>query len=307
MRIVLCATIYASTGYAGSVPGINTLRTTLLLAGLTGLLLLAGHAIGGNSGMIIALLLAAVMNFGSYWFSDKLVLSTYRAQPVEADDAPVLHSVVRDLAQRAGMPMPKVYIIQTPTPNAFATGRNPDHAAVAVTTGLLDRMDREELAGVLAHELSHVRHRDTLVSAIAATIAGAIAMLANMAQWALIFGLGRGSNDREGAGGVFGVLLMMIVAPLAAGLIQMAVSRSREYGADQGGAELCGNPLWLARALRKLEQGNRRAPMPAASEHPATAHLFIVNPLTGASLARLFSTHPPTEERIRRLEAMAKR
>ncbi|EAR21029.1 zinc metalloprotease HtpX [Nitrococcus mobilis] len=284
----------------------NTLRTTVLLASLTALLLIAGKALGGNGGMVVALVLAMVMNFGSYWFSDKLVLRMYRAQPVGPGTAPELYSIVEDLARRAQMPMPAVYIVESDTPNAFATGRNPEHAAVAATTGLLRIMNREELIGVLAHELSHVRHRDTLVSAIAATLAGAITMLANMAQWMLLFGGLRGNDNEQGGGGVFGALVMMILAPLAAMLIQMAVSRSREFGADQGGAELTGNPLWLASALRKLEQANQRAPMQTAANHPATAHLFIVNPLSGLRLARLFTTHPSTEERIRRLEAMAR-
>ncbi|MCO6440919.1 MAG: zinc metalloprotease HtpX [Nitrococcus mobilis] len=284
----------------------NTLRTTVLLASLTALLLIAGKALGGNGGMVVALVLAVVMNFGSYWFSDKLVLRMYRAQPVGPGTAPELYSVVEDLARRAKMPMPAVYIVESDTPNAFATGRNPEHAAVAATTGLLRIMNREELIGVLAHELSHVRHRDTLVSAVAATLAGAITMLANMAQWMLLFGGLRGNDNEQGGGSVFGALIMMILAPFAAMLIQMAVSRSREFGADQGGAELTGNPLWLASALRKLEQANARAPMRTAAEHPATAHLFIVNPLSGLRLARLFTTHPPTEERIRRLEAMAR-
>lgn len=281
----------------------NTLRTTLLLAALTALLMLVGKALGGNAGMFIGLLFAAVMNIGSYWYSDRLVLSLYRARPVGPADAPELYSVVQGLAHRAGMPMPRVYIVNSDTPNAFATGRNPQHAAVAATTGLLALMNREELTGVLAHELSHVRHRDTLIGAIAATLAGAIAMIANMAQWALIFGFGRDENEE---GGIVGALVMMILAPIAAALIQMAVSRSREYGADAGGAELSGHPLWLASALRKLEAANQSRPMTMAAQHPATAHLFIVNPLSGATLARLFSTHPPTEDRIRRLEQMAR-
>ncbi|MDN5848152.1 MAG: zinc metalloprotease HtpX [Nitrococcus sp.] len=285
----------------------NALRTTVLLASLTALLVLAGKALGGNVGMILALGLAVVMNFGSYWFSDKLVLRLYRAQPVGPDSAPELCSVVEELAGRAKMPMPAVYIIETDTPNAFATGRSPEHAAVAATTGLLRIMNREELIAVLAHELSHVRHRDTLVSAIAATLAGAITMLANMAQWMLLFGGLGGNNDEEGeGGGLLGALVMMILAPIAATLIQLAVSRSREFGADQGGAELTGNPMWLASALRKLEQANTHAPMRAAAHHPATAHLFIVNPLGGLRLARLFATHPSTDERIRRLEAMTR-
>ncbi len=285
----------------------NVIRTTLLLAGLTALLVLVGNAIGGTMGMVIGLIFAGAMNLGSYWFSDKMVLRLYRAQPVGPNEAPELYSVVKELARKARMPMPRVYIIDTQTPNAFATGRSPKHAAVAATSGLLRLMNREELTGVLAHELSHVRHRDTLVCAIAATFAGAIAMIANMAQWALLFGGFRG-DDREGGGvGVLGALATMILAPMAAMLIQMAISRSREYGADHGGAELSGNPLWLASALRKLESANRTAPMQAAADHPATAHLFIVNPLSGLNLAKLFSTHPPTEERIRRLEAMARR
>lgn len=284
----------------------NTLRTTVLLACLTALLLIAGKALGGNGGMVVALVLAVVMNFGSYWFSDKLVLRMYRAQPVGPNEAPELYSVVEDLARRAKMPMPAVYIVETDTPNAFATGRNPEHAAVAATTGLLRIMNREELTGVLAHELSHVRHRDTLVSAIAATLAGAITMLANMAQWMLLFGGLRGNDNNQGGGGLLGALAMMILAPIAAMLIQLAVTRSREFGADKGGAELTGNPLGLANALRKLEQANERAPMQTAAKHPATAHLFIVNPLGGLRLARLFATHPSTEERIRRLEAMAR-
>jgi len=282
----------------------NALRTTLLLGALTGVLLFAGKLIGGNAGMIIALVLAGVMNIGSYWFSDRLVLSMYRAREAGPDEEPQLHEVVRDLARRADMPMPRVYVIDTESPNAFATGRNPQYAAVAATRGLLRMMNREELTGVLAHELSHVRHRDTLISAIAATLAGAIAMLASMAQWALLFG-GFAGDDDEG-GGILGALAMMILAPLAATLIQMAVSRSREFGADAGAAKLTGHPRWLVGALRKLESANRSEPMRAAVEHPSTAHLFIVNPLAGHRLAKLFSTHPSTEERISRLEAMAR-
>ncbi len=282
----------------------NGFRTTLLLAALTGLLLVAGQAMGGHQGMVIALVIAAVMNLGSYWFSDRIVLTMYRARPVGPAEAPVLYQTVRDLTRRAGLPMPRVYLVQSDAPNAFATGRNPAHAAVAATTGLLRLLDREELAGVLGHELAHVKHRDTLTGAIAATIAGAIAMLANMMQWALIFGLGRG-DDRDEGGGILGALVMMIVAPLAASLIQMVISRSREFAADAEGARIAGNPLWLASALRKLEAMNRHVIMPEAESHPAAAHLFIVNPLKGRDIARLFSTHPPTEERIRRLEAMA--
>ena len=281
----------------------NGLKTALLLGTLTGLLLVAGQALGGQTGLVIALVLAVVMNFGSYWYSDKLVLKIYKARPVTAAEAPVLYSVVQELAQRAGLPMPRVYIVDNDAPNAFATGRNPEHAAVAATTGLLRIMNRHELAGVMAHELSHVEHRDTLISAVAATIAGAIAMLANFAQFAMIFGMGR---DREGGSNPFVMLLMMILAPIAASLIQMAISRSREYQADARGAAIAGNPLWLASALRKLDAANRQIPMPEAETHPATAQMFIVNPLKGKSLAQLFSTHPPVEERIRRLEAAAR-
>lgn len=282
----------------------NLFRTTLLLAVLTGLLLVAGQLLGGQTGMMFALVLAVAMNFGAYWFSDKIVLSMYGAQEVGPHDAPELYSIVQELARRGNLPMPRVYIIHNDTPNAFATGRSPEHAAVAATTGILRILTREELAGVMAHELAHVQHRDTLISAIAATIAGAISMLANMAQWALIFGMGR-QNGQENGGSALGTLVMMLLAPIAAALIQMAVSRTREYAADARGAALCGNPLWLANALRKLELGNRRIPMHQAESNPATAHLFIVNPLQGSSLANLFSTHPPIEERVRRLEEMA--
>ncbi len=277
------------------------MRTTLLLAGLSALLLVVGQALGGHTGMLIALIAAAAMNLGSYWFSDRVVLGLYRARPASAQDVPVLFDTVRMLAQRAGIPMPKVYLVDCDAPNAFATGRDPEHAAVAATTGLLRIMSRDELAGVMAHELAHVQHRDTLIAAVAATLAGAIAMLANLFQWALIFGGGRGSDDRDG--GLLGGLLMMILAPIAASLIQMAVSRSREYAADARGAAIAGNPLWLASALRKLSAASARAPLQTAERNPATAHLFIVNPLRGRDLAQLFSTHPPVEERIRRLEA----
>lgn len=280
----------------------NGLKTALLLGALTGLLLVAGQALGGQTGMLIALVVAVVMNFGSYWFSDKLVLKMYRARPVNRSEAPVLYDVVQELSSRAGLPMPRVYVMDNDAPNAFATGRDPRHAAVAATTGLLRIMNREELAGVMAHELAHVEHRDTLIGAVAATIAGAIAMLANFAQFALLFGGGR--RDGEGSNPLV-MLVMMILAPIAASLIQMAVSRSREFAADARGAAIAGNPLWLARALRKLAMANDRIPMPDAESHPTTAHMFIVNPLKGRSLARLFSTHPPVEERIRRLEAAA--
>jgi heat shock protein HtpX len=278
----------------------NALKTTFLMALMTVLLVLAGGAIGGRSGMTFALVMAGVMNFVSYWFSDKIVLAMYSARQVTESDYPDFYGLVRQLAVAAGMPMPKVYIIDSETPNAFATGRNPDHAAVAATTGIMRILTRDELTGVMAHELSHVRHRDILISSIAATIAGAITYLAHMAQWAAIFGGGRDRDD-EG-GGMFGMIVMAIVAPIAAMLIQMAISRAREYDADKGGAALSGNPLYLAGALRKLEMANRQIPMQA---NAATAHMFIVNPLTGGGLMGLFSTHPPVEERVKRLEAMA--
>lgn len=280
----------------------NMLRTTALLVGLTVLLVLVGNAIGGNAGMVIALGFAVVMNFGSYWYSDQLVLKMHGARQATERDAPELYRAVRELSQRAGLPMPAVYIMQTDTPNAFATGRNPEHAAVAATTGLLRLLDRDELRGVLAHELAHVRHRDTLIGAIAATFAGAIAMLAHMAQFAMLFGGMRGSDNNSG--GLIGSLAMMILAPVAATVIQMAVSRSREYAADAGGAEIAGSPTGLANALRKLEQANRARPMERAADNPSTAHLFIVNPLAGVNVSKLFSTHPSTEERIQRLKAM---
>jgi heat shock protein HtpX len=278
----------------------NTLRTTFLMAMLTVLLVMAGGAIGGQHGMLFALVMAGVMNFVSYWFSDRIVLSMYGAQEVSEGEYPEFYGMVRELAVRAGIPMPKVYIIQSETPNAFATGRNPDHAAVAATTGIMRILTREELMGVMAHELSHVKNRDILISSIAATIAGAITYLASMAQWAAIFGGGRDRDDD--GGGVFGMLVMAIVAPIAAMLIQMAISRSREYQADRGGAEVTANPLYLANALRKLQMANQQIPMQA---NAATAHMFIVNPLSGDGFRSLFSTHPPLEERVRRLEEMA--
>lgn len=250
--------------------------------------------------MTFALVMAAVMNFVSYWFSDKIVLAMYGAKEVTEAEAPEYYGMVRQLAVQANIPMPRVYIIDTDTPNAFATGRNPEHAAVAATSGIMRVLTRDELMGVMAHELSHVKHRDILISSIAATIAGAITYLAHMAQWAAIFGGGR-DRDEEGGGGI-GLLFMAILAPIAAMLIQMAISRSREYEADRGGAEVAGNPLHLASALRKLQMANRQIPMHA---NEATAHMFIVNPLSGGGMLSLFSTHPPMEERIRRLEEMA--
>jgi heat shock protein HtpX len=250
--------------------------------------------------MMIAFIFAAAMNIFSYWFSDKIVLRMYKAQEVTEREAPVLYGVTRDLAMKMSLPMPKVYVIPSDAPNAFATGRNPKHAAVAATQGIIRLLSREELAGVMAHELAHVQNRDILIGTIAATIAGAISMLANMAQWALIFGGGRRSDD-ESPGGTIGAIAMIILAPIAAALIQMAISRSREYQADATGARICGNPLWLANALRKLHLGSQRIPMDA---NPATAHMFIVSPLRGGGLVRLFSTHPPMEDRVARLEAM---
>ena len=282
----------------------NIFKTTFLMALLTVLFVYAGKALGGQQGMMMAFGIAILMNLFSYWFSHKIVLAMYKAKEVTEAEAPELHSIVRNLATRGGLPMPKVYIVPSPAPNAFATGRNPAHAVVAVTEGILKLLDRDELSGVIGHELSHIKNRDILIGTIAATFAGAISMLANMAQWAMIFGGGRHSSndDERSGGGGFGAILMMLLAPLAAMLIQMAVSRSREYGADQGGARLCGNPLFLARALRKLEQGVQYVPMEA---QPATAHMFIVNPLTGGGLISLFRTHPSTDDRVARLEALA--
>lgn len=278
----------------------NTLKTTLLMALLTVLLMLIGGAIGGKNGMTIALLLAGGMNFFSYWFSDKIVLRMYGAQPIEEQDNPRFYSIVRRLAGRAGLPMPKVYVIQDDSPNAFATGRNPDHAAVAATTGIMRLLTDEELAGVMAHELGHVKNRDILISTLAATFAGAITYLAHMAQWGAMFG---GRSDDDEGGGMFGMILMAVLAPIAAMLVQMAISRSREFGADAAGAQISGNPLSLARALQKLELGSRQIPMNA---NAATAHMFIVNPLTGGGMMALFSTHPPIPERVHRLEDISR-
>jgi heat shock protein HtpX len=279
------------------------LRTTLLLGALTGLLMAFGQALGGSQGVTIALIFAVVMNFGAYWFSDKIVLRMYSAREVTEAEAPSLHRIVHNLALGARIPMPKVYIIPGEGANAFATGRNPQHAAVAVTEGLMRMMDERELTGVLAHELGHVQNRDILISTIAATIAGAIVHIANMAQWAAIFG-GFRRDDNEGGSGGLSLLFMAILAPLAAGVIQMAISRTREFAADETGARMCGDPMALASALRKLGFASQRLPMDAS---PQTAHMFIVNPLSAGGIAKLFSTHPPLEERIMRLEAMAGR
>ena len=279
----------------------NTLKTTFLLTCLTLLLVAMGSAIGGQSGMIIAFLIAGGMNFFSYWYSDKIVLKMYKAREVSESENSSFYNMVRRLARQANMPMPKVYIVPSDGPNAFATGRNPENAAVAATEGILRLLSDEELEGVMAHELAHVQNRDTLIGTIAATFAGAIAMLGNMLQWAAIFG--GGNNDEEGGGNMFGNLALAFIAPMAAMLIQMAVSRSREYLADASGAKICGNPLALANALRKLQMGAKAIPMAEAT--PATSHMFIVNPLTGGSMLKLFSTHPPMEDRVARLELMA--
>jgi heat shock protein HtpX len=276
---------------------INQVKTVVLLTFLAALLVVIGGVMGGKNGATIALVIALVMNFGSYWFSDKIVLRMYNAQEVSEAELPDLYRLVRQLTQQAGLPMPRVYIIPDESPNAFATGRNPSHAAVAVTEGILKLLSWEELAGVIGHELGHVKNRDILISSIAATIGAAITYLA---QFGFFFG-GR-SDDREGGGSLFSMILMMILAPLAAGIIQMAISRSREYIADETGAHFCGHPMWLAGALDKLRRGVDAVPMNAEQ---ATAHMFIVKPFSGGGIANLFSTHPPIEERIARLEHMA--
>ena len=279
----------------------NGLKTLMLLTALTVLFVAIGYLVGGQNGMIIAFGFAVVMNFVSYWFSHKIVLSMYKAREVTESDAPRLYGMVQRLATQAGLPMPKVYIIPQDSPNAFATGRNPANGVVAFTQGILDLLSEDELEGVTANELAHIKNRDILTQTIAATIAGAIGMLASMAQWGAIFGgMGR-SDDREGGGNIFGLLAMAIVAPIAAMFVQMAISRAREYAADATGAHISGKPLSLANALRKLHAGAARRPMEA---NPATAHMFIVNPLTARSMMSLFSTHPPVEERIARLEGM---
>jgi len=278
----------------------NVLRTTVLLAALTALFLVIGAALGGNQGMVIAFIFALAMNAASYWFSDKIVLTMYGAREVSLHEAPELYRLVQRLAQRAGIPMPRVYLIASDSPNAFATGRNPQHGAVAVTEGIMRLLDEQELAGVLAHELGHIRNRDTLIMTVAATLAGAITMLAHMAQWGALFGgFGRRDEDDHG-GGMLGLLFMAILAPIAAAVIQLAISRAREFFADRTGAAIAGTPAGLARALEKLHYASQRLPL---QTNPATAHLFIVNPLTGGSFMNLFSTHPPIEERIRRLRS----
>ena len=276
----------------------NIFKTTMLLTVMTLLLVLAGRAFGGQNGMLMALIFAAIMNFVSYFFSDKIALAMYRAQPISRDDLPRVYNIVERLSQKVGLPIPKVYLIPTDSPNAFATGRNPNHASVAVTQGILGLLNDDELEGVIAHELGHVRNRDILISSIAATLAGAITFLANIAKWGMIFG-GRGSDRDDREGGGIAAIAMIFLAPLAAMLIQLAVSRSREYGADDTGAHWTGNPYALASALAKIEAYSRRAPLVAS---PSTAHLFIIQPfLGGMSFGNLFSTHPPTAKRIERL------
>ena len=281
----------------------NYVRTAILLAGLTALFMGVGYLIGGQSGAMIALVVAAGMNLISYWNADKLVLSMYGAQEVDRSTAPDLVDLVGELARRAGLPMPRVFIIDNPQPNAFATGRNPHNAAVAVTTGLLEHMSREELAGVIAHELAHIRNRDTLTMTITATIAGAISMIA---QFGMFFGGGHRNDNNGGGLGLIGTLAMVVLAPIAAMLVQMAISRSREYAADDFGARIAGWPEWLASALRKLDAAAHAIPNAAAERNPATAHLFIVNPLTEHGMDNLFSTHPATENRIAALERLAR-
>jgi heat shock protein HtpX len=279
----------------------NYIKTFSLLVMLTLILIWAGGALGGKQGMTIALIFALGMNFFAYWFSDKVVLKMYGAREVSESEKPELYGIVRRLAQKAEIPMPKVYIIEQDQPNAFATGRNPKHAAVAVTTGIMRILSKEEIQGVIGHELAHVKHRDILISTIAATIAGAISYLAYMAQWAMIFGGHRGDDDEGGS--PIAAIAMMIIGPIAALIIQMAISRSREYAADMDGAELAGNPRYLSGALRKLHSASQKIHMDA---NPATSHMFIVNPLSGGGILKLFSTHPPIEERISRLESMSR-
>ncbi len=281
----------------------NRFKTFLLMLVLTLLFIFIGSAVGGRQGAVFAFVVAALMNFISYWFSDKIVLRMYGAQEVTQSEAPELYGIVAELTSKASLPMPKLYIMENDTPNAFATGRNPEHAAVAVTTGIMRILSKDELMGVIGHELSHIRHRDILIGTIAATLAGAIAMIARVAQFGAMFGGGRSSDEEGGGGGNFlAVLIFSIVGSIAAMLIQMAISRSREYLADEGGAHLS-HPLYLSRALGKLEMANQKIPMEAS---PSTAHMFIVSPLHGGGVLSLFSTHPPIEERISRLEEMAR-
>ena len=277
----------------------NTMKTAMLMGLMTVLFIFAGSALGGESGMTIALVFALAMNAFTYWFSDKIVLKMYKAKEVSRAEAPELYEMVRRLVNKAGLPMPKVYMINQPQPNAFATGRNPEHAAVAVTTGLMKMLDVDELEGVIGHELAHIKNRDILIGTVAATIAGAISYLTHMAQWAMFFG---SSDDEEGGNPII-TIAVMIVASVAAMMIQMAISRSREYDADADGARIAGNPRHLSNALRKLDSASQQIPIKA---EPATAHMFIVNPLSGGKIAKLFSTHPPMEERVARLESMTR-
>ena len=284
----------------------NTFKTTILLTALTLLLVGVGGAVGGRSGASIMLIISLAMNFGSYWFSDKIVLSMYNAQPVNENQAPDLYNMVKKLTQNAKMPMPRVYVINTEMPNAFATGRNPQNGVVAVTTGIMKALNYQELEGVVAHELAHIKNRDTLISTIVASIAGVISWIGTMAQWAAIFGTGR-SDEEDNGGGIVGLLFTIIVAPLAATLIQMAISRSREFEADEDGGTICENPLALASALKKIEHYSKYGVMQEAT--PATAHMFIINPLSGSgkALMNLFSTHPATAKRVEKLEAQDRR
>ena len=282
----------------------NFIKTLVLLTALTLLLVFVGGAIGGQQGMQFAFFFACLMNLGAYWFSDKIVLAIYRAQPLNESEAPAVHRIVRELAEKSKMPLPRIFSIPSAAPNAFATGRNPKHAVVAVTRGILELLSEEELRGVLGHELAHVQNRDILIASIAATIAGAVNMLSSMARWAFMFGGGGRRDNREERSNPLVLLIMAIVAPLAALLIQLAVSRAREFQADENGSHLTGDPLALARALRKLEAGVRKVPMLEAS--PTTAHLFIANPMRGGAIVKLFSTHPPMDERIARLERLAR-
>jgi heat shock protein HtpX len=278
----------------------NGFKTVVLMTVMMVLFILVGNLIGGQSGMMVAFVISLAMNFGSYWFSDKIVLKMYKAREISREQFPRLYNSVENLAMTANLPMPKVYIMENPTPNAFATGRDPNHSAVAVTTGIMNLLNKEELEGVLAHELTHIKNRDILVGTIAATLVGTITFIARMAGWAAMFSGGRDERDR---GSVVGDLALMIIAPIAAMLIQMAISRSREYMADEGGSNISGNPLALASALNKLQRGNELVPMTNAGT--SSAHMFIVNPLSGRSLMKLFSTHPPIEERVERLQEIA--
>ncbi len=278
----------------------NGFKTAILMTIMMVLFILVGNILGGQSGMMMAFVISLAMNFGSYWFSDKIVLAMYRAKEVTRQEQPQLFDMVEKLSMKAELPMPRVYVMENPTPNAFATGRNPNHSAVAVTTGIINLLNREELEGVVAHELSHIKNRDILVGTIAATLVGTITFIARMAGWAAMFG---GSRDNRDRGNVFADLALMIIAPIAAMLIQMAISRSREYMADESGAQISGKPLALASALNKLQRGNEIIPMPNAGT--SSAHLFIVNPLSGRSLMKLFSTHPPIKERVIRLQEIA--